>query len=91
MWKNLIDSVNRNVLKWFGHMECMSEEWLARKVYESEVEGRKNRGMLYMKWVNGVEKLCIAMSLELRDAKVKCMDRKQWRDFGNDTSCGVSV
>ena len=30
-------------------------------------------------------------SLELRGAKVKCIDRKQWRDFVNGISGGMTV
>ena len=37
------------------------------------------------------KKACIAKSLELSDAKVMCMDRKQWRHFLNDTNDVVNV
>ena len=30
---------------------------------------------------DGVKKVCSARSLELRDVKVKCTDRNQWRKF----------
>ena len=34
-------------------------------------------------WLDGVKKACNTRALELSDAKVKCMDRDQWRDFVN--------
>ena len=37
------DRVDRMVLKWFGHVNRMSREWLAKLVYESEAEGRRDR------------------------------------------------
>ena len=35
------------------------------------------------RWLNGVEKACDARALELRDAKVMCMDREQGKDLVN--------
>jgi len=42
------------------------------------------------RWLDGVYKAHIARSLELKDAKVRCRDRNQWRSVVNDTSGGVN-
>ena len=36
--------VKKYVLRWFGHIERMFGEWIAMRVYELGVEGRRCRG-----------------------------------------------
>lgn len=78
---NMSDIVDRDVLKWFGHMERMSREHLTKLLIESESKDRRSVGRLCKRWLDAVENMCDARSLELCDAKVKCPDRDQWRDF----------
>ena len=54
--------------------ECMRGENLTEKKYGYEREDRSDRGM---KWLSGVTKACNTSSLELRDAKTKCLDGEQ--------------
>ena len=42
-------------------------------------------------WLDGVKNAGYVRALELRDAKVNCMHREQWRDFVNCTNGGVIV
>ena len=53
----------------------MNAERLTEGVNESGVEGRRDRGGRCTRWLDGIKKAFDAMSLELRDAKVMCMDR----------------
>ena len=55
------------------------------------MEGRRKKGSPCTRWLDRAIKACYARSLELRDAKVKCMDREQWRDLFNGTNGGVIV
>lgn len=42
---DVLESVKRNTLRWFGHVECMWSERVTKKVYESEVgRGQRRRG-----------------------------------------------
>ena len=59
----------------------MSGERVGKKVYASDGEGGTDRGILRVRWCGGVGNEGIAMSPELKDAKVKCLVREQWRDF----------
>ena len=43
--------VDRKVSKWFGHAERMSGERLTIRVYEPEVEGRRDRGRPCTRWL----------------------------------------
>ena len=57
-------------------------------MYYFEDEGERVRGRFYTRWLDGA---CNARLLGLRDAKVKCINREQWKNFVNGTFCGVNV
>ena len=40
---------------------------------------------------DGIRKACEARLLELRDAKVKCMDRGQWKNFMHSVKGDMNV
>ena len=47
------------------------------------VEGRRVRGGFFLSaWVQS-KKVCNYKSVELNNAKVKCLHREQWSDFVN--------
>ena len=50
-------------------------------MYESEVEGRRDKRKSCTKWLDRGKEACNARSLDLREAKVKRMDIGQWRQF----------
>ena len=46
--------IDRNVLKWFGHVEHMSGGRLTIRAYDTKMEGIRDRGKLCMRWKDGV-------------------------------------
>ena len=36
--------MKKNVLSWFGHVERMSDERTAKKIYDEKVSGKRGRG-----------------------------------------------
>lgn len=40
------------VLKWFGHMERISDKRMTKRVYISEMEGIRKKGKLMKVWKN---------------------------------------
>ena len=75
--------MDKNVLRWFGHLERMSEDRLVKKVQESEVDGVGARGRPRYRWVDGVRRALSRRSLELEDARVCARDRIEWRSIVN--------
>ena len=49
-----------NLLKRFVHVECMEEEHLVRKLYDSDVKSGKSRDRLSVKRLDYVKKACNA-------------------------------
>ena len=48
--RDKITRIERNVLKWFGHVEKMGDEKLANRVYRANVEGNKGRRTPQRRW-----------------------------------------
>jgi len=55
-----------------------------------DVEGRRGRSRPYVGWLDRVKKACNARLLELREARVKCVDIQDWRVFVNSAN-GVTT
>jgi hypothetical protein len=47
--------MDRNVLRWYGHVERMEEERVVKRVYMSNVEGSRKRGRPKLRWMDGVK------------------------------------
>ncbi len=46
----VVEKVKRQTLKWFGHVERMEEDKIAKRVYVSEIEGGNVKGRPLVKW-----------------------------------------
>ena len=55
MVRDLAGRVESCVLRWFGCVECMDGERMARRIYGSGVEGRWGRGRPNIGWIDGVK------------------------------------
>ena len=66
-------------LSWYGHMERMNGERLTKRVYESEVEGARGRGRPPKGWMSAVKDALEERSMTVRDARVICQNRSEWR------------
>ena len=49
---SVLERIERNVLKWFGHVERMGEERSVKREYRANVEGNRGRGRLQRRWKN---------------------------------------
>ena len=45
MRDKMVDRVDWRILKWLGHVERERGKRLTKRLYKSEVEGRRNRGV----------------------------------------------
>lgn len=81
--RELSSRVDQRVLRWFGHMERMSEERLVKKVMNSEVIGRRARGRPKFRWMDGVKRVLNEKNITLEEAKERARDRSGWREIVN--------
>ena len=80
---DLVGRVGRCVLRWFGHIERMDEGRVAKRVYESGVDGRRGRGRPNRVWMDGVKEALNGRGLTLEQARVTVHDRAEWRRLLN--------
>ena len=71
--------IDQGVLRWFGHVERMGDERMAKRVYESDVRGVRRRGRPRKCWMDGVKEVLARKGLNIQEAKVSIQDRNEWR------------
>ena len=72
--------IDQTVQRWFGHVEIMGDESLAKRVYESDVRGVR-RGRPRKSWMDEVKEALARMGLNIQDAKVSVQDRNEWHSI----------
>ena len=65
------------LVRWFGHIERMGDEWMAKRVYEPNVRGVR-RGRPRKCLMDGVKELLARKDLSIQEAKVNTQDRNEW-------------
>ena len=78
--KSVVERAEEGVLKWFGHMERMSEERLTKKIYVSEVEGTRRRGRPIWMWKDGVKGILSGRGLSMQEGERSARNRVKWND-----------
>ena len=71
------------VLRWFGHVERMDGERMAKRIYDSGVDGRRGRGRPNMGWMEGVKTAVRNRGLTLEQAREFVHERSVWRGWIN--------
>ena len=78
---DVLESVKRNTLRWFGHVERMESERLTKRVYESEVEGQRGRGRPRTRWIDGVERYMSENGVGWEEGRLLTENRGLWKRF----------
>ena len=78
---SLGQKIDQGVLRWFGHVERMGNERIAKRVYESDVRGTRRRGRPRKCWMDGVKEVLTRKGLNIQEAKVSVQDRSGWRSI----------
>ena len=76
--RELAVRVDRNVLRWFGHVERMDDDRLLKKVVSARVDGRGARGRPRFGWMDGVKK-ALGDRMGVREARERARNRNEWR------------
>ena len=73
---NVSQRIDQGVLRWFGHVEGMGDERMAKRVYESDVRGVRRRGRPSKCWSDGVKEVLARKGLNIQEVKVSVQDSK---------------
>ena len=77
MRRELAARVDRNVLRWFGHVERMNNERLLKKVTNAKVDGRSARGRPRFGWMDGVKRALNDRRIDMREASRSARNRNE--------------
>ena len=75
----LASGADQRVLRWFGHVERMDENRMARGVLMAEVSGGLVRGRTRLGWMDGVKVTLCNRGITVEAARQCAKDRKEWR------------
>ena len=70
--------VDQCVLRWFGHVERMDEERMAKKVMISNVEGNTCKGRPRLGWMDGVRMALGKRGMSMEHGKLNTLDGRRW-------------
>ena len=73
-----MERIERNVLKWFGHVVRMGEERLVKRVHRVNVEGNRGRVRSQKRWRDEVKDLLLGRGLSEREGMTLVRDRNSW-------------
>jgi hypothetical protein len=75
--KNILEVIEENRLRWFGHVKRMPGNRLPLKVLEWEPEGTRRRGRPKERWIDGVRRSMTNHGLTEEDTR----GRDRWRNL----------
>uniref|UniRef100_UPI003EBDEA79 hypothetical protein n=1 Tax=Klebsiella pneumoniae TaxID=573 RepID=UPI003EBDEA79 len=75
----LATRVDRNVLRWFGHVERMDNDTLLKRVLNAKVDGRWARGRPRLGWMDGIKNALQEKGMDVVEAKERARNRNEWR------------
>ena len=87
--------VQKNVMRWFGHVERMNDDRLTKYVYKESVKGKRGKGRPRKVWSDQIEEIvkewdiqserkrrkCMKKVMDMNELKEVCKDRKKWRQL----------
>ena len=79
--KGVDEKIDEGVFRWFGLVERMENDRIAKRVYVGECAGSLSMGRLRKKWIDIVKDCLKKKGLDDRQARRMVHDRNIWRGF----------
>ena len=73
--------IDESVLRWFGHIERMEKERIAKRVYVGECVGNRLVDRPRKRWIDSVNKCLQRRSLNVGQARGMVYDMNEWQEF----------
>ena len=69
MKKGVDEKIDEGVLRWFGHVERMENDRIAKRVYVGECAGSRSVGRPRKRWIDTVKDCLKKRRLDVRQAR----------------------
>ena len=79
--KGVEERIDDGFLQWFGHVERMENDRIAKRVYVEECAGSHPVGRLRKRWIDTLKECLRKRSLDVRQARRMVQDRSEWLGF----------
>ena len=93
--ESIMNKIMKGSLRWFGHMERMDEGRMVKKLYASDVVGKRSRGRPRKTWHDQINqsldvghvrsrnnrRACMIRGMNVEEARIVCQDRRVWRSI----------
>ena len=79
--KGVDEKIDEGALRWFGHVERMENDMIAKSVYEGECAGSRSDCKPQKRWIDTVKDCLKKRDLNVRQARRLVHDWGLWRGF----------
>ena len=88
--KGLDERNVESILRWFGRVERMETDRIAKRVYVGECAGSRSVGRPRKRWIDTVKECLRKRGLDVRQARRMVQNRSEWRGFVRGNAWGVA-
>ena len=78
---SLEERIERNQLRWYGHVNRMNEDRIPKQIFESRSQFKLPRGRPKTIWLDVIKQNVEKRGCTMVEAKRRCSDRSKWRAF----------
>lgn len=73
--KPVMHSIEKQRLKWFGHLVRMKHDEMPSRLYNQRHSGRRDRGRPRKRWIEGIRETAKKMNLTIKDVSHLALER----------------
>ena len=81
MTKGVDEKIDESVLRWFGRVERMEDDRIAKRLYVGECAGSRSVGRPWKGWIDTVKECLMKRGSDVRQARRMVDDRSVWGGF----------
>ena len=89
MTKGADEEIDEGVLRWFGHVERMENDGIAKRIYVGECAGSRSVGRPRKRWIDTVKECLKKRGLDVSQARIMVGDMSAWRGFVRGNAWGL--